>query len=231
MDTSVLGLSLLCEGLCAWAAYRTGTWPVFAVYLMMDVLVGVLSVWLLPGRPRAYNIAYSSYRVATAGMLIATAHEAVSIEAKRRLRGDASLSTLVQWLGLACGAVAAILLILAVSPSIDWKADHRGAVAVWRVTSAAVAGWLIAVWFTGRSLPFQWLPASRHRLWLLAYVAVPMILSAAMDAAGPGSIRAANYIHLGWASACYLTWPVIVARASNNRNADGRTSTDRKPAS
>lgn len=217
----MLGLSLLCEGLCAWVAYRSGKWPVFATYLLVDVLLGVLSAWLLPARLGAYNVAYIVYRAITAVMLIATAHEAVSIEAKQRLPGDSSLSTLVQWVGLACGAATAILLILAVSPSISWKADHRGAVAVWRVSSAVVAGWLTAAWFTARWLPNQWLPASRHRSWLLAYVAVPMVLSAVMDAAGPESIRVANYIHLGWASACYLAWPVIVARASNTRNAAG----------
>lgn len=214
-------ISLLCEAACAVAAVRTRRWPRFSLYLWADLAFNVVLLFLFGWDSRLYTSAYAVYRILAAAFVILSAHEAVSIEANQRLPGDSSLSTLVQWIGLACGVATAILLILAVSPSISWKADHRGAVAVWRVSSAVVAGWLTAAWFTARWLPNQWLAASRHRSWLLAYVAVPMVLSAVMDAAGPESIRVANYIHLGWAAACYLAWPVIVARASNTRNAAG----------
>lgn len=206
--------SLLCEALCAAFAIRAGIWRRFALYITADLVLNLVLVALRAQGSAPYYKAYGVYRVAVSALLILAAHEAVSIEAQRRRAGDTSLSAIVRWLGTGTGVAIAAVLLWLVAPSLAWSSTHRGDIAIWRTASALTAGWLAAVWFTAHWLPEQWAPARRHRLWLFAYAAMPTLIAAAMDFGGPAWIRTANYVHLGWASVCYLIWPVIVARAS-----------------
>ena len=203
--------SIVVETVCAAFAIRARRWwRVFAFYLCADIALSLGLLTINP-RTRMYFLAYVACRVVTVVLLALVVHEAVTVESTRNRVASAMLSAGVRWRGMAVGLALAVGTTLLITPSTTWTQGHRSALAILRVGTVLLVGWLAAATATARIVPSPWKPAAKHRIWLLAYIGGNLIASVLMDITGPEGLRVINHGQQIWVALCYSTWPLMVA--------------------